>query len=94
MDLFITGPLWLPFMEPSFLLHGLEVDEDQHPSFQLEDRSEYEKLLHVWDAAGLLHLEESQLLENHFSRVFNCFKALTGIGKLVIGALQPAVRDT
>ena len=73
---FISGPLWLPFQEPGFLLHGFEIDEGAVPSFELESREENLRLLKVWDAAGLLHLEEEPLVEGHFSRVFNCFKAV------------------
>eukprot|EP00434_Breviolum_minutum_P010153 symbB.v1.2.008961.t1/scaffold508.1/size221222/10 len=73
---FISGPLWLPFQEPGFLLHDLEIDESAVPSFELESREENFRLLKVWDAAGLLHLEEEPLVEGHFSRVFNCFKAV------------------
>ena len=75
MENFISGPLWLPFQEPSFLLHGLEIDETEVPSFNLESKDENFKLLKVWDAAGLLHLEKEPLVEGHFSRVFNCYKA-------------------
>ena len=76
MENFISGPLWLPFQEPSFLLHGLEIDETEVPSFNLESKDENFKLLKVWDAAGLLHLEKEPLVEGHFSRVFNCYKAV------------------
>ena len=36
MDEFISGPLWLPFMEPRFLMHGAPDDKSVWPVSSLE----------------------------------------------------------
>ena len=37
---FLSGPLWLPFQEPRFLLHGKPDDFQVWPSFKSEDKDE------------------------------------------------------
>ena len=76
MESFIDSTLWLPFLEPSFLRHGLPVDESCGPNFAFESRSECLKLVKVWDRNGLLKLFDRPAAEGLFCRVFNCFKSL------------------
>ena len=74
MEEFLTGPFWLPFQEPRFLLHGEDDDKTVWPSFKTESRSENLKLAKLWDSQGLLQLHASPILLDHYSKVFNCFK--------------------
>ena len=70
----MRGPLWLPFVEPAILRHGLEVDEACAPNFNMESRAECEKLMKVWDAKGLLDFFDGPVEEHLFCRVVNAFK--------------------
>ena len=74
MESYLDGPLWLPFQEPAFLLHGLPVSEDCVPNFAAEDPDECLKLAKLWDSRGLLSLFPEPIAPGLFSRVFNCFK--------------------
>ena len=74
METFLDGPLWLPFQEPAFLLHGFPVSEACVPNFKTESPAECMKLAKVWDARGLLFLCPEPLVPGHFSKVFNAFK--------------------
>eukprot|EP00435_Cladocopium_sp_Y103_P051714 s1965_g16.t1 len=74
MEEFLTGPFWLPYQEPKFLLHGGEDDFSVWPSFKCEKREENLKLAFLWSQKGLLHLEEEPCEEQHFCKVFNAFK--------------------
>ena len=74
MQSWLTGSLWLPFQEPSFLLHGLDVDPDDVPDFSKEDPKECLKLAKIWDTRGLLFLAPRPLAPGFFSRVFNTHK--------------------
>ena len=71
---FIEGPLWLPFVEPRFLLHGLDISQCDLPNFAYEDKDENLKLVKIWDRKGLLRLYRSPLAPSHFCRVFNAYK--------------------
>eukprot|EP00435_Cladocopium_sp_Y103_P070841 s475_g36.t1 len=75
MEDHIQRTLWLPFLEPSFLWHGMEVDETCGPNFSYESRSECLSLMKLWDRQGLLKLFTRPLADGLFSRVFNCFKS-------------------
>ena len=77
MEKYISGPLWLPFQEPSFLWHGLDVGEADVPNLLAEDRHECLRLAQLWDARGILHLAEKPRKPGLFSRVFNAFKSST-----------------
>eukprot|EP00435_Cladocopium_sp_Y103_P038785 s1447_g10.t1 len=74
MSDFLRGPLWLPFLEPAFLRHGLPIDESCAPNFRQESRSECLKLVKLWDAKGLLELFPQPAEDGMFCRVFNAFK--------------------
>eukprot|EP00435_Cladocopium_sp_Y103_P018494 s3398_g4.t1 len=74
MASFLSGPLWLPFQEPAFLCHGLDVSSEGLPNFSAEKPQECMRLALLWDARGLLHLEEQPLKPGYFSRVFNAYK--------------------
>ena len=71
---FIEGPLWLPFVEPRFLLHGLDISQCDLPNFAYEDKDENLKLVKIWDRKGLLRLYRSPFAPSHFCRVFNAYK--------------------
>eukprot|EP00435_Cladocopium_sp_Y103_P067062 s89_g29.t1 len=75
MSDFIDSTLWLPFVEPAFLQHGLPVDETCGPCFKFESRSECKKLALLWDVNGLLELFAEPAEGGGFSRVFNCYKS-------------------
>eukprot|EP00435_Cladocopium_sp_Y103_P070682 s107_g35.t2 len=74
MEEYLDGPLWLPFQEPSFLLHGLPVSDDCLPNFDAEDPKECFRLAKVWDQRGLSSLHPEPIAPGMFSRVFNAFK--------------------
>lgn len=66
--------LWLPYVEPAFLLHHRSTAGLPIPSFAAESREEYLKLARRWEELGLLRLVEKPIFENAFVRVFNAFK--------------------
>jgi len=74
MEKFLEGPLWLPFQEPRFLLHGEDVSHFAFPSFVHEDEDENLELCRLWDARGLLRFFKSPIMPGHYSRVFNAYK--------------------
>eukprot|EP00435_Cladocopium_sp_Y103_P074323 s580_g48.t1 len=76
MHAFLDGPLWLPFQEPRFLLHGLPLAGCDLPSFESEDPEECERLALIWDAKNLLAVFDSPVQPGMFCRVFNAFKNL------------------
>ena len=71
---FLDSELWLPFVEPRFLLRNEKVEDVALPTFTYEKPEEYLKLAQKWDSLGLLRLYEAPLLSDHFSRIFNAFK--------------------
>ena len=72
---FLDGPLWLPFLEPKFLMHGQSTSGADLPNFKFESRERNLELCKLWDAKGLLRLYRLPLTEGHFSRVFNAHKS-------------------
>ena len=44
MESFLDGPLWLPFQEPAFLLHGLPISHEDLPNFSAGNPAECLKL--------------------------------------------------
>ena len=74
MESYLDGPLWLPFQEPSFLLHGQFVSSTDVPNFEAESPEECLKLAKIWDARGLLCLLPEPIAPGLYSRVFNAFK--------------------
>lgn len=46
----ILGVLWLPFHEPSFLLHDYPVDENDLPCLSAESYEENLELVKLWDS--------------------------------------------
>ena len=72
---FLDGPLWLPYQEPRFLLHGKEIDAASMPNFKFESREANLELCKLWDSKGLLGLHRGPLVPGHFSRVFNAHKS-------------------
>ena len=74
MQKYIDGELWLPFVEPRFLLHDEIPEPEDVPSFLHEDYEENLRLVKLWDSRGLLELFEEPIEEGFYSRVFNAFK--------------------
>ena len=73
MSEFLDDILWLPFLEPKILKHGLTCDWPG-PNFALEKKEEYEKLLKIWDSRGLLALFADGPADGLLCRVFNAHK--------------------
>ena len=71
---YLHSDLWLAYVEPMSLLHGLDVSHLPVPNFSGEDRNEYLKLAKCWDDLNLLHLHPSPLQDGHFCKVFGAFK--------------------
>lgn len=71
---FLDGPLWLPYVEPAFLLHHESINGLPVPALHLEDQQEYERLAWRWEELGLLRLHEAPYTEGAYVRVFNCHK--------------------
>ena len=72
---FLHGPLWLPYQELKFLLHGQDVPSEGLPNFAFESRDRNLELCKLWDSKGLLRLYRGPVQEGHFSRVFNAHKS-------------------
>ena len=66
--------LWLPYVEPSILRHGLDVSDAPGPNFSLHSKEENFKLAKLWSAQGLLCLKVGGPFQGLHSRVFNNFK--------------------
>ena len=75
MASYLDGVLWLPYVEPRFLLHGFSTAGAALPSFENESRDENLRLAKIWDTKGLLRLHRQPLVPGHFSRVFNAHKS-------------------
>ncbi len=66
--------LWLPYVEPAFLLRNKSMVGLPIPSFSAESREEYLKLARRWEELGLLRLAEHPVFEGACVRVFNAHK--------------------
>ena len=66
--------LWLPYVEPAILQHGVAREDVEGPDFMLESYEENLKLAKLWSLQGLLCLSESPPQGENFSRVFNNLK--------------------
>ena len=75
LDDFLHDSLWLPYVEPKFLLHGQPIDQKLLPTFKYEDKVECLKLAKLWDVNGLLGLFPQPLQPGYFSRVFQVYKS-------------------
>ena len=73
---YIEGPLWLPYVEPAFLLHGASTKGCPVPVFHREDEEEYFRLAMKWEQLGLLRLHEEPIMPEAFVRVFNAHKSM------------------
>ena len=74
MQEFLTGVLWLPFQDPSILLHGDDSKLDG-PSFKRESIDENTRLALIWDCHGLLDLHPCGREDGLACRVFNAHKS-------------------
>ena len=75
---FLEGSLWLPFVEPGILRHGLPLGTDDLPDFEKEDAEEHLKLALLWDTKGLLQLVPPLPPNDAFRRscrIFNSYKS-------------------
>ena len=66
--------LWLPYVEPAILQHGVVSDDTEGPDFRLESPEENLRLAKLWSVQGLLCLSESPPQGENYSRVFNNLK--------------------
>ena len=66
--------LWLPYVEPAILRHGLKRPGVEGPNLAREDRSENLKLAKLWSSQGLLCLAHQQPSDGMVARVFNNLK--------------------
>ena len=74
MAVFRSGPLWLPFQVPRFLLLGKPDDYQVWLSFKSDDKDDNLRLAALWDAKGFLKLAKEPLMRDHVSKVCNAFK--------------------
>ena len=70
----LDDELWLPYVEPAVLRHGLKRPGVEGPNLAKEDRGENLKLAKLWSAQGLLCLAYQQPSGGLVSRVFNNLK--------------------
>eukprot|EP00438_Fugacium_kawagutii_P018831 Skav221701 [mRNA] locus=scaffold1494:459337:464550:+ [translate_table: standard] len=66
--------LWLPYVEPKILQHGLDIDCSLGPVLTKEDPDECLKLARIWDRKGLLGLTRQPPHQDAYTRIFNCWK--------------------
>ncbi len=71
---FLDDELWLPYLEPSVLRHGLSLRNGDIPNFKLESREKNLELALLWSTKGLLALFPDLPPGGATCRVFNCFK--------------------
>eukprot|EP00438_Fugacium_kawagutii_P001504 Skav202550 [mRNA] locus=scaffold2011:388236:392729:- [translate_table: standard] len=74
MQSYLEDALWLPFVEPAFLLHGEKVPRKLQPTFAYEDKNTNFELAKLWDVNGMLGLCDAPLRPDHFCRVFQVYK--------------------
>jgi len=72
---YFESDLWLPFVEPNCLKHGLPMDHMPVPDFSAEDRLAYLQLAKKWDSLGLLDVHVPDEEELDFCKVFNTYKS-------------------
>ena len=70
----LDDELWLPYVEPAVLRHGLRRPGVEGPNFAKEDKDENLKLAKLWSAQGLLCLAYQKPAGGLVSRVFNNLK--------------------
>ena len=74
LDEFLEDELWLPYLEPSILLHGQKTKGADVPNFKQEKKEKNLELAYLWSSKGLLALFDRPPPGDHRCRVFNCFK--------------------
>lgn len=74
LQAYLTDELWLPYVEPLVLRHGLPLDYGLGPNFKREDPAEYLKLAKKWSSLGLLALVKDPPPQETFTRIFNARK--------------------
>eukprot|EP00438_Fugacium_kawagutii_P004823 Skav226390 [mRNA] locus=scaffold1631:67277:74756:+ [translate_table: standard] len=72
---FISGPLWIPFVEPRFLRHDQSIAGASVPIFCHDDPAETFKLAKLWDVRGLLELFSEPVEAGDFCKVFQVYKS-------------------
>ena len=89
---FLEGSLWLPFLEPGILRHGLPLGAEDLPDFEKEDADEHLKLALLWDAKGLLQLvpptgpSEARALHEAATRAYESQQVAGSPAKDVLGS--------
>ena len=68
-----SGPLWLPFQVPRFLLLGKPDNYQVWLSFKSDDKDKNLRLAVLWDA-GFLELAKKAIMRDHATKVCNAFK--------------------
>ena len=74
---FLDDELWLPYLEPLVLRHGLSIRGGDLPNFKLESSQKNLELALLWSTKGLLALFPDLPPGGATCRVFNCFKNAT-----------------
>ncbi|CAE7840815.1 unnamed protein product [Symbiodinium sp. CCMP2592] len=75
---FLQDELYMAYLEPRSLLHGLPPPDSFLPVWTREDPAQVAALAELWDEMGLLRLAPSRLRSSDaylLSRAFNCYKA-------------------
>ena len=70
----LNDELWLPYVEPAILRHGIPRPDIIGPNLLNEDKAENLKLAKLWSTQGLLCLSPTRPPGDMFSRVFNNLK--------------------
>ena len=72
---YLEGPLWLPYVEPDILFHGLSTKGCPVPLLRGGVKESYWELAERWESLGLLMLCTKPAREGAFVRVFNAYKS-------------------
>ena len=73
---YLSGPLWLPYVEPDILRHGQSTRGCPMPLLHNEEPKDYWDLAMRWESLGLLRLCEKPVGEQAVVKVFNAHKDL------------------
>ena len=75
LEEYLEGPLWLPYVEPDILFHGLSTKGCPVPLLRGEVKESYWELAERWESLGLLMLCKEPAREGAYVRVFNAYKS-------------------
>ena len=74
LERYLSGPLWLPYVEPDILFHGFSTKGCPMPLLHHEEEKDYWELAMRWEALGLLRLCDEPVGDQAFVKVFNAYK--------------------